>query len=288
MANEELLENYSNYLRIKDYHRCYYDNIKKFLSFCEKNNIDLYNISYEDINSYMVYLKDCEFSNGYINNLLKTVRCLYRYLTESGQSDISCLQTTEKFKLLAEDKRIKDFLTKKELDELIGSAITVFRRIKPYKVKALLYFLFYTGIRRGELINLKRKDIFLQEGKAIIRAPTKNKMERYVFFPQKVSKLLRRYFYFEEEEINAFNVTIRKLKTLIKNLNTLLPKGRHLTLHMLRHSFANMLASNGISVRVAQKILGHKNMNSTLIYYDPDINIVEKIYRDNIKEEDDE
>jgi hypothetical protein len=40
-----------------------------------------------------------------------------------------------------------------------------------------------------------------------------------------------------------------------------------------------MLAESDINLRVAQKLLGHKSITSTLIYYDPDARIVERIYK---------
>ena len=136
----------------------------------------------------------------------------------------------------------------------------------------------------GELINLKRVDINTEKHVATIRVPNKGKHERVVFFPKLVSDLLIKYYSIEEEKENAFNLTYSKLNTMLGKVGSFL-KTKKITAHSWRHSFANMLAENEISVRVAQKLMGHKNMGSTLIYYDPDIRIMEKLYRKRIENE---
>ena len=165
---------------------------------------------------------------------------------------------------------------------MIADGMTYIKGCDPIKIKAVLYFMFYTGLRAGEITRLKRRDINLKELRAIVRNPNKNNEERYTFFPQKIGVMLQEYFDIESEEYNAFNMTHRKLSYLLARLKMFLSEKKNLSPHILRHSFANLLAENEIGIRVAQKLLGHKSLNSTLIYYDPDLKIVEKIYRKNL------
>ena len=48
------------------------------------------------------------------------------------------------------------------------------------------------------------------------------------------------------------------------------------------NSFCRMLVEKEIGIRVAQKLLGHKNMASTQIYYDVDDKIARKIYNKHV------
>jgi site-specific recombinase XerD len=42
--------------------------------------------------------------------------------------------------------------------------------------------------------------------------------------------------------------------------------GKRVTAHSLRHAFATHLLEQGTSLRYIQQLLGHRNLNSTLIY----------------------
>jgi site-specific recombinase XerD len=51
-------------------------------------------------------------------------------------------------------------------------------------------------------------------------------------------------------------------KTAVKDAD--IPK--HATVHTLRHSFATHLLMNGVNIREVQELLGHKNVETTMIY----------------------
>ena len=42
--------------------------------------------------------------------------------------------------------------------------------------------------------------------------------------------------------------------------------GKHATVHTLRHSFATHLLMSGVNIREVQELLGHKNVETTMIY----------------------
>jgi len=280
----DILEQFKTYLKVKDYSRIYINPVYLFLSYCSDKGIDYKQLTYQNYQDFLLHLKEKGNKNGYINNFLKGIRCLYSFLKESGQlEDEKVYKIIESFKLLPVAQEIKDFITKDELKGIISKALTYSYPMSPERIRAILYFMFYTGLRRDEVINMKRQEINLAERTATVRVPTKNKKERVVFFPPIVAEYLQAYFDLEAEETNAFNLSVNKIKAFFVFINHFAPKNKHISSHTMRHSFANMLARAGIDVRVAQKLLGHKSITSTLIYYDPDKDIIQELYTKKIK-----
>lgn len=258
-----------------------------WIRWCNQNGVDILLPSYTDVMNFVSCNVQADVSNGTINNRLKALRKYYVFMVQTGRVPPGIVDEVGKFANLKTENKVKNVMDKEEFARIVGNVMDTTRRIhRAEKIRAILFFMFYTGTRIGEVVNLKRQDFDLNKNQAIIRVPTKNKAERYVYFPGGdkvgVTPYIRKYFASEPETINAFNMTEHQIRYLIERINEFLPPGRQIKPHTLRHCFGNMLAEGNVNVRVAQKLLGHKNINSTMIYYDPDNKTVEKIYRDNI------
>jgi site-specific recombinase XerD len=283
MTNTELLQNFENHLKIRDYSKIYLYHIKEFLSYCNDHQIDPLKITYQNLSSFLLSRKEQNNSNGYINNFIKALRCFYFFLEATEFTGTSISNLVRSFKILRTEQKIKFYLTIEEVEDIIIQAITYGYGMSPEKMKVIILFMFYTGLRLNEILVLKRQDINLSERYAIVRLPTKTKIEHYVYFPTKVVNAIQRYYDTEEEETNAFNVSRNQIKRLFRFLDGFLADNKHISPHTMRHSFANMLAKEGFDIRVAQKLLGHKNIKSTMIYYNPDEKIVKELYHKKIK-----
>ena len=225
MNTTNTLQNFKNYLRIRDYSILYTSPIKLYLDYCTQEGIDYLTVDYNQMSNFILKLKDASKANGYINNFLKALRCFYTYLNESGVALVSdeVKNIAFTFRLLAVEQKIKDYLSIEEVNNLISKAITYQYSVSPECVKALLWFMFFTGVRRNELLNLKRKDINLSERQALIRIPTKNKKENIVYFPKRVADALQEYFLVEEERTNTFNMSRGKMAHLFVFLKNFVP-----------------------------------------------------------------
>lgn len=151
----------------------------------------------------------------------------------------------------------------------------------PLKIKAILYFMFYTGLRLGEVVSLKRENIDLQKRTAKILY-RKNKEPLIVFYPKIVKKILENYFDTDPEEKNAFNIGYGNLQDKFKKINEWL-REINFHPHTLRHSFAVMFLMKGGSLSELQKLLGHRNINSTLIYSQLNTRQLQQVYDKVIK-----
>jgi integrase len=280
-TNEEVLNKFKNYLKLREYSPVYADVLKMYLEYCSRNAINYLDVNIEKLNNFLLYCK-IERKNGsnQINKHVKSLRFFYRYLREYSMIDENTLKEVEKLKLLRVENKIRPSVTIEELDKIIQHSINYDVSMDFMKVKSILYFMFYTGVRKGELLNLRRKDIDLEEAFAIIRVPVKNKKERKVYFPFRVSRLLKSYFLIEPEVTNAFNMTHGQLEyffTFLKNFK------KDITPHALRHAFTNMMAEKGVDIRTTQELLGHSDIRTTILYYNSNGKAVENNYRSKIK-----
>lgn len=140
----------------------------------------------------------------------------------------------------------------------------------------LLFFLLLmtTGCRSIELLSTKVNEIdFVNE--LIYKKKTKNKSSKYIVLREGFGELLQRYikkFKLGNEDylINKHGKKIEHqelqevFEFYLRDAN--LPFS---TLHKLRHSFATIMAESGAEILVIQQLLGHKRINSTKAYIDP-------------------
>jgi len=70
-----------------------------------------------------------------------------------------------------------------------------------------------------------------------------------------VSKTVRRHFVFPSTLQRSFQVAVKETGII-----------KRATIHTLRHSFATHLLENGYDIRTVQELLGHANLQTTMIY----------------------
>ena len=124
--------------------------------------------------------------------------------------------------------------------------------------------MFFTGLRKGELVKLKREDFDLEK-RTVKVIQSKVRKERITGFTNKVKNMVKDYFLFEAEDKNAFNIVLNTISTLLKNLNPYF-KEVHLYPHLFRHSYARHLLNKGIDLSIVSTLMGHSNVQSTMRY----------------------
>ena len=154
---------------------------------------------------------------------------------------------------------------------------------------AILTVLLHTGLRVGELCNLRLNHITIHEnsGVLIIEEGKGTKRRRVPLNPT-VTAVLKDYL--KSNEAGSVGVvtdnvgnktrqhlfygqkgmplTDRGIRHMI-NKYAYMSKIRHLSPHVLRHTCAKNLIDTGVSLDKVSKILGHANVNTTSIYTTP-------------------
>lgn len=238
-------------------------------------NILLSDIDYSLIEDYKVWRKKTGVTNRSIN---RELMCLRPLLRQARDRSYIAENPMEQVKSLREDKKIPKFLTREEIIKLLDNA-------SPY-LRPLVILAINTGLRHGELLNLRWEDVDWDRGTVKIAISSnykpKNRKERIMGLNEEAYKVLRflhdywihpsrNLIYPRESSQMDYIICNRKGKPF-KSLKTALKNAvkkaglQGITWHTLRHTWASHAIMAGISPSVVQRGLGHSNISTTNIY----------------------
>jgi integrase/recombinase XerD len=157
--------------------------------------------------------------------------------------------------------------------------------------RALLEFLYATGVRVSELLALRRSDLFLDDG--FVRVFGKGGKERIVPVGGKATEWVQRY---QEDVRPLLAAKGRPRDVLFLNWrgNPMTRMGfwkilrgyvrqagirKEVSPHTLRHSFATHLIEGGADLRAVQEMLGHSDISTTQIYTHLDREYLKEVHR---------
>jgi len=134
----------------------------------------------------------------------------------------------------------------------------------------MITLMYSAGLRVSELLNLKVKDLQLDQNYGWVRSGKRNKDRIFViaksvrdYLTEWTHDLLSEDYIFSNNRKRMSTQTVRMvIKKALKQSN--IKKNVHP--HTLRHSFATHLLENGYAVTDVQPLLGHSKIETTLIY----------------------
>jgi integrase/recombinase XerD len=156
--------------------------------------------------------------------------------------------------------KIPDYLEKEQVDDLLQSAKTCSER--DY---LLLRFMWRTGVRVSEVINVTPKDVEFKNGVVNIRK-AKGGRQRRVPLDQETLQMLSHYVLALNipEDQPVFSIKRTQVFNLVKKYGNM--AGVKIHPHTLRHSFAIHLVRSGTDLRRVQLMLGHSSLSITQVY----------------------
>jgi integrase len=232
------------------------------------------------------YVYDASIAQSTRHKRYRHVKVFLRWTVKAGHIDdkynpLSDVDEPEK------DKSVPVYLTPEQLDRLLkyidwhaeNKEDAVGRSPDLQWLRDAVQIAVATGLRRGELLALRWKDVDLEKGQIHVRNRedfrTKSGAERVVPVRGPALSVLRRR-YEERDEFAGPVITDREEKPvkpdrLTKRFKDMvrgakLKERERLKFHSLRHSCGAWLASRGVSSRIIQEILGHASSQTTEIY----------------------
>ena len=235
------------------------EQLASFLGELSKNQI--HEVAKENLESFLNKMTKNGYTPKSISRKLNSIRTFYRFLKGNGYvaDDPSLLVAHPRYQLAA--PRI---LTPTEYRALRDAARSDTRMF------AIIELLLQTGIRIGELANLKLSDI--QKNQLHI-APYEKHGERMVPLNPKAQEALNKYLELRPKTRSEHLFITKSGKPfLIRNIRTSveryfrLAEIKNAKVNDLRHTFVAHHLKHGVSLTIVSRVLGHKRLSTTERY----------------------
>jgi len=193
-----------------------------------------------------------------IRQTIGALKILYVYVLKRNWNKID-------FPRPKAEKKYPNILSKED----VKSIINVTRNLKH---KTLIMLAYSSGLRLGELLNLRLEDIDSKRMQILVKQAKGHKDRNVILSPLILTQL--RIYWKEYQPVNYLfegfsrnrKYSYRSAQNIIKRSVQLAGIKRKVTFHTLRHSFATHLVEDGVDVIIVQRLLGHTTLKTTSVY----------------------
>jgi site-specific recombinase XerD len=229
-------------IRLKHYsyrtEQTYVDWIKRFFSYINKNNPNKClkeKLNSENVKKYLSYLAiKRKVSSSTQNQAFSALLFLFREVLKKELKDLgNTVRAKQKI-------RLPSVLT-------LGEVKEIFNHVNK-KYLLLLQIIYGSGLRLMELVRLRVQGIDLENNILFIRS-SKGDKDRTTVIAECIKSELQ-----------------KQLQKAVRSAAKMAQIHKRVSVHTLRHSFATHLLVKGVNIRQIQELLGHKNLETTMVY----------------------
>lgn len=273
MKTKDLLREYKSYLRIeRGLSRNTVENyLRDLIHFFNALEIeDIRQVTKEDIDDYLSLLND-QYASSSIERKMVTLRQFYAFLLQERYIDTNILAS---FDLPKRRRSLPHVLTMEDIYQLLASIDQ--STLMGKRDYCMILLLISTGMRVSELTHLKTSSLNLRAQK--IKVIGKGQKERIIPVDSQTCEILQSYINDErrilDQQSSPLLFLTRKGEMISReNFYYRLNKhaqnaalSKHITPHMLRHTFATTLLEGDADLRSIQELLGHSDIATSTIY----------------------
>ena len=264
----------------------YKNDLDGFLNFIKQefdsDSID--DVNYQQIRSWIIKLVESGISNRTVNRKISSLNSYYKFLLRIEKIETNplvkhnALKIPKKIQIPFSESEMKSVLDDLDLDD----------SFEGLRNKLIIELFYSTGIRRIELIQLKVKDLDINN--KTLKVLGKRKKERIIPLINPVIKTINNYNS-KRQELNLiqnpdfFFLTKKGVKlyeTLVyRIINDYFSKASNKVKkspHILRHTFATHLLNQGADLNAVKELLGHSSLAATQVYTHNSIKELKKVY----------
>jgi len=250
--------------------QAYRRDLNRFAGHLQKRSLD--DVSIEILRAYVDELRAQKLSNRSIARHITTLRGFFGFLMDEGVIAQNPAELLSSPKIGA---ALPKYLDLSSVDKLLDTPAENAR--VGLRDRAMLHLLYAAGLRVTELVKLRVADLDLASGH--VRVIGKGNKQRIVPIGRAASTAIEAYIEQQRPALlkgrvsPSLFVTARGAAMTRQGFWKLL-RGhgkhagifRHLSPHVLRHTFATHLVEGGADLRSVQVMLGHADIGTTEIY----------------------
>lgn len=265
----------------------YRRDLERYIKFLHERKVSrIDEISEEHITGFIVVRSRQGLAANSIARNLSSIRRFHKFLVTEGYSDsdpTAVLESPKRWRKLPTVLNIGQI--EKLLDQPKGDTALSIRD------RAILEFLYATGVRISELSKIKRKDLLSEVG--LVRVFGKGQKERIIPIGEAAVRATLRYLgevrpslakEYSEDVLFLNNrgkpLSRMGLWKILRKYVVLAGIRKKVSPHTIRHSFATHLLEGGADLRAVQEMLGHADISTTQIYTHLDREYLKQEHRD--------
>lgn|GEM_PF-62605 len=215
-------------------------------------------ITARQIQQYMVYqikAKNISFSSR--NQIINSLNAFFVRVADQPEK-VQVLERPKK------QRRLPNVVSPEEIKILLES-------VENLKHKTMLILIYSAGLRKGELLRLRKQDLSFARQSLFVK-DGKGGKDRYTFLSPTAIKYVKeylktyapKYWLFEGQTGGQYSETsLQKVFDKARKKSGVNP---YLTIHGLRHSFATHLVEKRVPLHVVKDLLGHVHLDTTEVY----------------------
>ncbi len=217
-----------------------------------------------DLKQYLLTTKRRKnLTNATIYSQVNAMRAFFKALVDNGVLDAN---PAEDLPLPKRSKKLPTYLTYEELEALLRAS-----EANP-RDHCLLEFIYATGVRVSEALNMKKDSIDLKGKTAMVKSGKGDKDRLVIMSPhtaKEISQYLKRRttpsaYLFPSR--SGGRLTPRYVQKMVARYGHKANIVKNVTPHVLRHTFATHMLENNVDIRAIQELLGHSSLATTQIY----------------------
>jgi integrase/recombinase XerD len=276
---EEQIDSFIRYLAVErglsdNYQLSTRRSLGEFAAWCSGKNAAAgwSDVALPAITDYLGERKRHGLSASSIKLIVVALKIFFRFLLSRGWIERDPAATMSLPRI---ERYLPETLNELQVEHLLGSIDVT--RPRGLRDRALVELLYASGLRVSELTGLRLESLSLDEG--TVRVTGKGNKTRIVPVGRAACSALRVYLDRERPSLvrrrtgsevflsrNGTKLTTARVWQVVKKCAQMAGLEANVYPHLLRHSFATHLLSNGADLRIIQEMLGHADISTTQVY----------------------